>query len=155
MSRLIAAFKAFWRALREPEKKVEESSAPLKGEVGHLRLLAILQRSGRLVDFLKEDISGFTDAQVGAAAREVHAECAKALEELVTIRPLYEESEGARIKLPVGYEAATVKLTGKVVGQPPYEGILVHRGWKAAKRSLPKQAVAQTEVISPAEIEVR
>lgn len=153
MSRLKTALDAFWKAWRglEPQNKPPVTA---KAELGHLRLLSILQRSGRLVDFLKEDISALSDAQVGAAAREIHRECAKAIEEMVTVRPLYEESEGARIRVPAGFDPSQVKLTGNVVGQPPYEGILVHRGWKAAKRSLPKQEVAQSDVICPAQVEV-
>ena len=34
-----------------------------------LRLLALLQREGRLVDFLLEDIQGATDEQIGAGVR--------------------------------------------------------------------------------------
>ena len=154
MSRLGRAVKAFWRAWQAQEEK-ETLAPPSKSEQSHLRLLTMLQRSGRLVDFIKEDISAFTDAQVGAAARQVHAECAKTLEEMVTIRPLYEEAEGMKVTLSDKYNASQVKLTGKVVGKPPYEGILVHRGWKAAKRSLPKEAIVQGDVICPAEIEIR
>ena len=32
-----------------------------------LHLLALLQREGRLIDFCEEEISGFSDAEVGAA----------------------------------------------------------------------------------------
>src|SRR5688572_25231603 len=34
-----------------------------------LQLLGLLQREGRLLDFLMEDMSGYADAEIGAAAR--------------------------------------------------------------------------------------
>jgi Domain of unknown function (DUF2760) len=155
------AFKAFIKALKEPAKaerfladatpKHEDSS-----DLSHLRLLHYLQQAGRLVDFLKEDIGSFSDAQVGAAVRKIHQDCAQAVEELVTIRPLKDEQEGSIIQVPKGYNPAEIKVVGKVKGNPPFTGLLVHRGWKAQKRSLPKKTGEQTpEVICPAEVEVK
>lgn len=156
------AFKSFWKALREPEKALLFISETKKEKVqdssdhSHLRLLASLQRNGRLVDFLKEDISGFEDAQIGAAVRKIHEDCGKSLEDLVTIRPVLEEKEGSAINVPRGYDPSNIKVVGKVKGEPPFTGVLVHRGWKAHKRSLPKQVgEIATEVICPAEIEVK
>jgi Domain of unknown function (DUF2760) len=156
------AFKAFIKALKEPEKGqqfVNDSSAPKQVEVAdqsHLRLLNYLQQSSRLIDFLKEDITTFSDAQVGTAVRKIHQDCAQAVEELVTIRPLKDEQEGSTIQVPKGYNPAEVKVVGKVKGEPPFTGILVHRGWKAQKRSLPKKTGDQTsEVICPAEVEIK
>jgi hypothetical protein len=162
INRIVLAFKAFWKALKEPEKGqdfvAEIESVKLQETIdqSHLRLLASLQRVGRLVDFLKEDISSFDDSQVGAAVRKIHEECAKNLEELVTIRPVMEEREGASIMVPRGYDPSNIKVVGKVKGEPPFKGTLVHRGWKAHKRSLPKQVgELVTEVISPAEVEIK
>jgi hypothetical protein len=115
-----------------------------------------MQESSRLIDFLKEDLSGFNDAQIGAAARRVHEESKGCLEEYVTVRPLMEESEGSKITVPQGYDTTKIKVVGRVKGQPPYIGTLVHKGWKAHKRSLPKQIGGQvTDVICPAEVEVQ
>jgi hypothetical protein len=122
----------------------------------HLRLLNYLQQTSRLVDFIKEDIAGFNDAQVGAAVRKIHQDCAQALEELVTIRPLKDEQEGTTVQVPKGYNPAEIKVVGKVKGEPPFTGVLVHRGLKAQKRSLPKKTGEQTpEVICPAEVEIK
>lgn len=159
--RLLLAFKAFWRAWTKPQEmeefllgKKEEKKPEASGNT-HLRLLGMLQNSGRLIDFLKEDITSFSDAQVGAAVRAVHLETAKALEDLVTIRPLMEEPEGSRITIQRGYDPASIKVVGKVKGEPPFKGVLRHRGWKAHKISLPKQVGDyQREVLAPAEIEV-
>lgn len=165
--RLLIAFKAFFKALKDPEaakklledKTVETRQIPQtssSGEYSHLRLLSMMQESSRLVDFLKEDISSFDDSQIGAAVRKIHEECGKCLEELVTIRPLMEENEGSRIAIPQGYDSSKIKVVGNVKGQPPYTGVLVHKGWKVHKRSLPKKIGEQaTDVICPAEVEVR
>jgi hypothetical protein len=55
--------------------------------------LATLQTKGRLVDFLKDDINAVNDAQIGAAARVVHAGCKSVLQEHFRIRPIREEGE--------------------------------------------------------------
>lgn len=161
--RLLTAFKAFFRALKDPElleKFLEAKDSQPKpsqlNDYSHLRLLSLMQESSRLVDFLKEDLSSFDDAQIGAAARKVHEECSKCLEDLVTIRPLMQEKEGSQVTIAPGYDPLAIKVVGKVKGLPPYVGMLVHKGWKAHKRSLPKRISESTvEVICPAEIEVR
>lgn len=158
---LALAFKAFIKAFKQPEKaqKFVDDRAAKQLEVvdqSHLRLLHYLQQAGRLIDFLKEDIGAFNDAQVGAAVRKIHQDCAQAIEELVTIRPLKDEQEGATIQVPKGYNPAEIKVVGKVKGEAPFTGTLVHRGWKAQKRSLPKKTGEQTpEVICPAEVEIK
>lgn len=156
------AFRAFFYAFKHPlelanfldrkePKKVE--AAPL--EYTHLRLLSLLQGSSRLVDFLKEEISSFSDAEVGAAVRQIHADSAKTLEEIVTIRPTLDETEGSNFTVPAGYDPAVIKVTGKVKGEPPFKGKIRHRGWKAHKLSLPKQlGEYNREIIWPAEVEI-
>lgn len=161
---LVIAIKAFFAALKDPSRaekfllpppQKEKEVAP-SADRSHLRLLSLLQDSSRLVDFLKEDLSAYDDAQVGAAARKVHEDCGKCLEEIVTVRPLMEEREGTKITVPHGYDASKIKVVGKVKGEPPFSGTLVHKGWKAHKLSLPKKIGEQIhEVICPAEIEIR
>ena len=161
--RLIIAFKAFFMALKDPakvEKFLEEKSPePKQGQTradcSHLRLLSLMQESSRLIDFLKEDLSAFDDAQIGAAARKVHEECGKCLEDLVTVRPVMEENEGMQVTVPQGYDSSKIKVVGKVKGQPPYVGVLVHKGWKAHKHSLPKKVGDQmSDVLCQAEVVV-
>ena len=155
------AFKAFFRTFKSPEKArlfIEDKGQPKPAEAGdqsHLRLLYYLQHSGRLVDFIKEDIGPYNDAQIGAAVRKIHQDCAQLLEELVTIRPLREENEGMTIQIPKGYNPAEIKIVGKIKGDPPFTGKLIHRGWKVHKLSLPKRTGDQTtDVICPAEVEI-
>jgi hypothetical protein len=160
--RFALGIRAFIKAFKEPEKtrKFLEgeslSKEPETTDFSQLRLLQYLQQGGRLIDFLKEDISAFNDAQVGAAVRKIHQDCARVIEELVTIRPLKDEQEGSTFQVPKGYHPAEIKVVGQVKGEPPFTGILIHRGWKAQKRSLPKRIGEQTpEIICPAEVEVK
>jgi hypothetical protein len=117
---------------KTPEKKITEVATDPA-----LQLLALLQREGRLVDFLEQDVTKFSDADIGAAARVIHEGCRKALHAHATIVPLREEDEGAKVTLPAGFDAKEVKLTGNVKGSPPYEGVLRHRGWRAQELKLP------------------
>ncbi|HET9645628.1 MAG TPA: DUF2760 domain-containing protein [Burkholderiaceae bacterium] len=120
-----------------------------------LQLLALLQRDARLIDFISEDIGGYTDEQIGAAARLVHEGCAKVLREHFSIAPVRDEPEGARVTLPAGFDAASVRVTGNVVGGPPFTGSLNHRGWRVTDVRLPQLAERHdTRVIVPAEVEL-
>jgi hypothetical protein len=118
-----------------------------------LRLLALLQREGRLVDFCEEELAGFPDAQVGAAARAVHAGCRKALREAFAPVAVRSESEGAAVVLEPGFDASAVRLTGNLVGSPPFRGTLRHHGWRASAAKLPTSAGDAT-LLAPAEVEL-
>ncbi len=120
-----------------------------------LQLLAVLQREGRLIDFLREDVTGFSDADVGAAARVVHEGCGRALGKLVELAPVRSEAEGAAIELPTGYDAARIRVTGNVVGNPPYRGTLAHHGWLAKAVHLPSANPGHdARILAPAEVEL-
>jgi hypothetical protein len=126
-----------------------------KPEDGALSLLAALQREGRLVDFLEQDIASFSDADIGAAARVVHEGCRKALRTHVKLAPVRGEDEGTTVTLPSGFRAAEVKLTGAVAGSGPYKGVLRHRGWKATGVTLPLAMHGHdAHVIAAAEVEL-
>ena len=120
-----------------------------------VQVLALLQRDGRLVDFLYEDISAYPDDQVGAAAREVHASCREVLRRYLTVEPVVDEEEGRPMMVPAGFDPAELKLVGSIAGRPPYRGVIRHRGWRAAKVELPALPDgAARSVIAPAEVEV-
>jgi len=120
-----------------------------------LQLLSLLQREGRLVDFLQQDITSFPDADVGVAARVVHEGCRKAMRTRAEIEPVRPEAEGARVSLEAGFDADTVKLVGDVKGEPPYAGVLRHRGWRAKKITLPSLVGGHdAHVLAPAEVEL-
>ena len=125
------------------------------GPESALQLLALLQREARLVDFVGESLGGYSDADVGAAARVVHEGCAKVLREHFEIVPVRSEAEGSRVTLPAGFDASAVRLTGQVVGQPPFTGQLVHRGWRVAEVRLPLLAQGHdARIVAPAEVEL-
>ena len=120
-----------------------------------LQLLSLLQREARLVDFVQEDIAAYSDAEIGAAARVVHEGCRKVLREHVTLAPVRAESEGSRLTLAAGFDAATVRLTGNVVGQAPFTGTLAHRGWRATEVRLPQLAEGHdARIVAQAEVEL-
>jgi hypothetical protein len=122
-----------------------------------VQLLALLQRDGRLVDFLSEEIAPYQDAQIGAAVRELHANCRKALEQYVTLEPIYAEEEDRPVTVEAGFDPAAVKLVGNVTGRPPLRGLLRHRGWRVTEvnlPSLPPQGAGRA-VVAPAEVEIQ
>jgi hypothetical protein len=120
-----------------------------------MQLLALLQREARLIDFANENIAAYADADIGAAARVVHEGCARVLREHFTIEPVRSENEGARVTLPEGFDAASVRLTGNVVGKAPFTGVLNHRGWRAAEVRLPQLAEQHdARILAPAEVEL-
>ena len=120
-----------------------------------LQLLSLLQREARLVDFVQEDIAAYSDAEIGAAARVVHEGCRKVLREHVSLAPVRAESEGSRLTLPAGFDAAAVRLTGNVVGQAPFTGTLAHRGWRATEVRLPQLAEGHdAHIVAQAEVEL-
>ncbi|HSY21735.1 MAG TPA: DUF2760 domain-containing protein [Polyangiaceae bacterium] len=120
-----------------------------------LQLLALLQREGRFVDFLQQDIASFPDAEIGIAARVVHEGCRKALRSHAELVPVRTEAEGARLTVPAGFRADEIKLVGDVKGHAPYSGVLRHRGWRAKTLHLP-QIVGEHDsyVLAPAEVEL-
>lgn len=141
----------------KPEPKKPEPAPVLKaaGPEAALQLLGLLQREGRFVDFLQEDLSGASDGDIGAAARVVHEGCKKAVDEHFTIEAVHAADEGDRVKVEEGFDAHEIRLTGNVVGDPPYTGQLTHRGWKCTDVRLPKMSEKHDpKVIAPAEVEL-
>ncbi|MCB9138508.1 MAG: DUF2760 domain-containing protein [Caldilineaceae bacterium] len=136
-----------------PAKPAEFARAP---EASAIQMLSILQRKGRLIDFLREDLAAFDDAQIGAAVRSIHDNTRKALDEYVTLEPIYNEPEGSRVTVEPNFDAYAVRLSGTVQGDPPFTGAIRHRGWRIADMELPEQTKEQAEskVIAPAEVEV-
>ena len=120
-----------------------------------LQLLTLLQQSGRFIDFIHEDLSAYSDADVGAAARVVHDGSNKVIAEYFTLAPIRSEEEETQVSLPAGFDAAENRLTGNVVGDPPFRGTLVHRGWRVLEVKLPKLAAGHdANIIAPAEVEL-
>ncbi len=142
-----------------PTEPSVDVSAEIRAEARReavLVLLGVLQREGRFVDFVQQDIAAFSDADIGAAARLVHAGCRKAFQEHVPIEPVLEQAEGGPVRVEPGYDPAAYKLTGNVAGSAPYSGVLRHKGWRVRSLSLPETvAGAAPDVLMPAEVEVQ
>jgi hypothetical protein len=148
------------RWLRDAEfaKKVNDADKPPpppKPSGEPLRFLALLQREGRLLDFLLEDIQSYSDDQIGAAVRDIHRNCQKALKDHLTLEPVLSGAEGANVDVPAGFDPSAIRLTGNVTGQPPFRGALQHHGWRAKEIKLAKPPEGQDEfVVHPAEVEL-
>lgn len=122
-----------------------------------INLLALLQSRGRLIDFLMDDITRYADAQVGAAARVVHQGCAGVVREYFDIKPVRQDPEGTSLTLEKDFDAHSVRLLGKVLGEPPFRGRLLHRGWQTDSVKLPRiqaDAGSGAGLIAPAEVEL-
>lgn len=120
-----------------------------------LVLLSLLQKEGRFLDFLQEEVSGYGDHEVGAAARVVHEGCQRVLRDHLSIAPVRTEAEGSTVTLNKGFDAAAERPTGQVVGEPPFTGALVHRGWRAVEVRLPQVASSRdVRILAPAEVEL-
>jgi len=169
MSRISYAFRAFFSILfggslpadiaqafgfsKAMPVKAPPPPKPQAGPAdGAVQILGILQREARIVDFLMEDIATYSDEQVGAAVRDVHAQARQALDRYLKLQPVIDGVEGTFTKTG-GLDAAALKFVGKVPpsGTAP-GGVLRHKGWKAEKVDLPP--IGRTDVLAPAEIEI-
>jgi hypothetical protein len=158
-------FAARVHALRSGEQRAEPSapaavkpvSVPLTAAApdGALQLLGLLQREARFIDFIEEDVASYADTDVGAAARVVHEGCRKVLRDNFTISAVRAEAEGSRLTLPAGFDAAAIRVTGNVVGQPPFTGSITHRGWRVSEVRLPRLAAGHDlRIVAAAEVEL-
>jgi len=120
-----------------------------------VHLFAVLQREGRLMDFLQEDLDRYEDAQIGAAVRSIHANCKQTVKRYLSPEPVMRQQEGETVKIEAGFDRQAIKLTGNVGDQPPFTGILRHRGWQLKSVALPKLSEAENlDLIAPAEVEI-
>ena len=134
--------------------KAKTTPAPAQ-EQAALQLLAALQREGRFIDFVKEDVQGLNDEEIGGAARLVHEGCKKVVAKWFDIGAVWPGEEGSNITLEAGFDAKRIQLTGNVSGEPPFTGILAHHGWAVTDTRLPKLTRgADASVIAPAEVEL-
>ena len=171
-TRLTTALAGFCRVLANPEfarqaaallrpaqpqeaKPKPVELPPDRLHASGLAVLSLLQREGRLIDFLQEDVAAFSDAEVGAASRVVHAGCKKVFKEYFTVEPILKEAEGATVKIPAGFDAQRIRITGNVAGQPPFRGTLKHHGWEATAVRMPTVSEAlDPRVLVAAEVEL-
>jgi hypothetical protein len=143
----------------KPESSRQSAESPRAGD-GAIQLLAMLQQESRIVDFLMEDITPYSDEQVGQVMRSVHENCRKVLDRVMTLTPIVDGVENTATNIAAqglsNKQKQRIKLLGKVPPDGKAEtGILRHRGWQVEKVNLPSLAPGdRASVIAPAEIEV-
>lgn len=121
-----------------------------------LHTLSVLQREGRLLDFFQEDLKLYEDEQIGAAVRSIHEDCKKTIKKYLNPKPVIEIEEEEEITIEHGFDIDAINLTGNVSGEPPFKGIVKHRGWKAGKNEIPKLSdIQDASIIVPAEVEIQ
>ena len=134
-----------------PEPVILKESTPDAA----LQLLALLQKEARFIDFIKEDVSNYSDSDIGIAARVVHEGCNKAVNQYFTLSSVRTDTEGSKVTLAKGFNASEVRLIGNVVGQAPFSGTLVHQGWQVTDIRLPKLTAGyNASIIAAAEVEL-
>jgi hypothetical protein len=156
---------AFWCALRSDEfanrlvplvnPPPPKPELPPKPSGAPLRMLAVLQRDGRLLDFLMEDLTGVSDEQIGAAVRSIHQSCQAALGEHLVLDSVFPQDEEEPVDVPANFDPSAIRLTGNVPAQGPFRGTLKHRGWRVKEIKLAPPPEGQDEfVLQPAEVEI-
>lgn len=157
--RIGLAFRSFFRILSDAgfADKVAEAAIvkALPKPRDDLRVLGLLQRDGRLVDFLLEDVAGYSDDQIGAAVRDIHRDCRKCIDKYFQFSPVLDVAEDSKFTVEPGFDANSIRLTGAVKGAGPYRGTVVHRGWRVTESKLPEVPPnADSWTIAPAEVEI-
>jgi hypothetical protein len=167
MSRLFLGFRALLRCLsdREFADRLAQlfsgagapETAPRVNRNDAVTLLAVLQREARLIDFVQESIDAYTDAQVGAAVREVHKGCRAVFDRVLALEPTLGEPEGAEVAIPTGADPNRYRMVGNVTDAPPVSGTLAHHGWQATRCELPEWTGSEKArlIVAPAEVELR
>ena len=143
---------------REQEKSAQEKQRlqRLHDERMYLHLLSLLQRNGRFLDFLSEDLEQYEDEQIGAAVRGIHADCKNVLKKQIQPEPVMDEEEGEQVTISEGFNASAVSLVGNVSGQPPFTGVVRHKGWQVKKLEVPRfSGQTDTHILFPAEVEIQ
>lgn len=167
MGRIGLAFRCFFRVLGgkpvpeealPPKEATPRLPAPDQARLGQeraLQMLGLLQKEGRLLDFLLEDIGGYSDEQIGVAVRTIHNQCRRALDEHLAIEPVLAGAEDSRIVVEPGFDPSSIRLIGNVTGEPPFNGVLRHHGWRAKQVNIPPLPLeGDKTVIAPAEVEL-
>jgi hypothetical protein len=119
---------------------------------GALTLLSALQREARLMDLVCESLDEYSDAQIGAAARDVLRDSKKVLHRMFGLKHLVDTDEGERVTLP---ENAS-PIRWRVIGSDASNALtLSHAGWQATKLDMPQWSGSSDDsmVIAPAEVE--
>ncbi len=140
-----------------PAPAVERKTSDLASHhrEGALAMLGLLQREGRLVDFLLESIDAYGDSDIGAAVRDIHRGCRQVLREHLAIEAVMPGHEDEEVDVPRGFDPTEIRLVGQVSGDPPFHGVLRHHGWRVTNVSLPTLSDGvDRRILAPAEVEI-
>jgi hypothetical protein len=128
---------------------------PPKPSPEPILLLALMQREGRLIDFLLENVDGADNETLGAGVRTIHQACQKVLKEHLDMEPVLKGEEKSSVTVPTGFDPSAIRLTGNVTGSPPFTGTLEHHGWRVTKIKIAKPSEGQDAfILAPAEVEL-
>ena len=121
-----------------------------------LRLLASLQEDGRLVDFLTEEIAGYSDEQIGAATRGIHDGCAKALRALRHARAgAVGHARTTTVTVPAGFDPRAHPAHRQRARRAAVHGHAAPRAAGAPTGvTLPARSGLDPTIIAPAEVEI-
>lgn len=139
------------------EHTTSERDRQIDAEI--VNFLGLLQESGRIFDFLMNDITTYSDTQVGVAARVVHQGLSSLVHKYFEVVPVHSGQEGDRIKINAAQSENGYHLIGRVTDAAENTGDVVHRGWRTKKITLPRvialeQSLAGKGVIAPALVEI-
>ena len=130
-------------------EKVKAKPAALRSDA--VTLLATLQREARFIDLVQENLSKYSDAQFGAAARPCLQQCAQTLDRMFGLRGIESVDEGQLITVPEAASPSRYLWIGEGSGA---SGKLVHHGWQASHVDLPQWSggEADAKVIAPVQV---
>jgi hypothetical protein len=136
-----------------PTTPSAQAAKPTRSEA--ITLLATLQREARFVDLVQESLTDYSDAQVGAAARDVLRDCQAVLDRFFDLQPVVDQPEGTSVEIPAGQAAGRYRMTGTDQAGSLGQTSVVHHGWEAQKCELPQWSGSKelALVIAPAELE--
>ncbi|QTA90097.1 DUF2760 [Desulfonema magnum] len=148
------------KAKKKSETTAKETNSDKQEKIQNdrrlfLHLLSVFQKEGRLLDFFSEDLEDYEDDQIGAAVRSVHESCKKVMSKYLTSGAVLDEDEDDEIMIQPGFDPTAIKLIGNVTGEPPFKGVVHHRGWKVTRLELPTLSASRNpDIIAPAEVEI-
>jgi hypothetical protein len=139
-------------AEKEPNKEKDDNKENYHH--GAVRILAEMQKEGRLIDFLQEDLENYSDEEIGGSVRTIHEGCKKVMDKSLSLEKILDQEEESTCRINKDYDAKSIKLTGRVGDIYPMKGTLVHPGWKVKEVNLTQKTKATQNILAPAEVEI-
>src|SRR5262249_40592633 len=115
VQRIGLAVRASWRILRDRAfaEKIGKllqpaEPKPVKPSAEPLRLLTVLQRDSRFLDFFMDDMSAAADDQILAFVKKMHPECQASLKDHLVLEPVLNQTEGDTVEVPTGFDPSAI-----------------------------------------------